>query len=140
MPRVICTLKNASSLISGIAFEPVDGVMLSQEIDDEVAAKFIRIPGYEWAPEPAPVEPEQQPVKSTDPDPLTQDEQDLLVTTTETHESVAALEQDTEAQEFEQLLARAKDLNIKVDSRWKVKRLKAEIDDAESQLTTGTNP
>ena len=47
MARVICKLENASDEISGVAFEQVDGGMLSAEIADDVAARFASIPGYE---------------------------------------------------------------------------------------------
>lgn len=48
MARVRCDLPNASENISGVAFMPaVDGShVLSEEIADEVAARFCSIPGY----------------------------------------------------------------------------------------------
>lgn len=53
MPKVICTLPYASDDISGVKFALTtleDGstqVMLSEEIAEDVAARFISIPGYE---------------------------------------------------------------------------------------------
>lgn len=50
MPRVICTLPNASTLISGVKFEPhAGGGMISENISDEKAKRFASIPGYEIA-------------------------------------------------------------------------------------------
>lgn len=48
MFKVICTLPNASDLISGVAFEPAaDGGMVSASpVDEDVAARFAMIPGY----------------------------------------------------------------------------------------------
>ncbi len=48
MARVRCDLPNASENISGVAFMPaVDGShVLSEEIADEIAARFCSIPGY----------------------------------------------------------------------------------------------
>lgn len=46
MARVICILPNASESISGVTFAPCRGGMLSDEIDDGVAERFARIPGY----------------------------------------------------------------------------------------------
>lgn len=55
MARVICTLENASELISGVKFTADRGQMISEEITDEVAAHFASIPGYSLvAPAAAP--------------------------------------------------------------------------------------
>jgi len=58
--RVLCTLPNAGTLISGVRFAPTDGGMLSDSLAADEAASFARIPGYvlveDVAPEPA-VEP-----------------------------------------------------------------------------------
>ena len=56
MARVICKLPNASGRISGVAFAAHDGAMLSEEIGDEHAAEFCRIPGYELLAPSAPAE------------------------------------------------------------------------------------
>lgn len=54
-----CTRPNASGLISGVVFAPAsDGRgMLSEPVDAETAARFLRIPGYEAAPVEPPLPP-----------------------------------------------------------------------------------
>lgn len=47
MPKVICTLRNASNEINGVKFEEHEGRLLSEEISEDMAAKFAAIPGYE---------------------------------------------------------------------------------------------
>lgn len=48
--KVICTLPNASELISGVKFKHVPDVgMVSADIDEETAEAFLEIPGYELA-------------------------------------------------------------------------------------------
>lgn len=61
MPKVICTLPNASLEISGVKFTPTaDGTgIISEELAPAVAELFLSIHGY--AIEPAP-EPELPPV------------------------------------------------------------------------------
>ena len=55
MPRVICNLPNASAEINGVKFHPLeDGGMVSDEIDNEKAAGFLEIAGYESWDNPAP--------------------------------------------------------------------------------------
>lgn len=55
MPKVICTLPNASAEINGVKFSPAEGGMLSDEVSAEQAEAFLSIPGYvEHAEEPAP--------------------------------------------------------------------------------------
>ena len=46
MPKVICTLPNASELISGVKFISHKDGMISEEVSEEVAATFTEIPGY----------------------------------------------------------------------------------------------
>lgn len=48
MPKVLCTLPNASRLINGVAFvlHP-RGVLSVDDLPDDVAASFGAIPGYE---------------------------------------------------------------------------------------------
>lgn len=52
--KVICTLPNASDLISGVRFVSHAQGMISEEISDEKAAAFLGIPGYKAAGEPTP--------------------------------------------------------------------------------------
>ena len=47
MKKVVCTLPNASELINGVKFAEEDGVMVSVEVEDDVAEQFASIPGYE---------------------------------------------------------------------------------------------
>ena len=49
MARIRCTLPNASDLISGVRFTPAgDGRgVVSDLLEDETAARFLAIPGYE---------------------------------------------------------------------------------------------
>lgn len=46
MPKVICTLPNASELISGVRFVSHKLGMISEEIEEDVAAAFTAIRGY----------------------------------------------------------------------------------------------
>ncbi|WP_431860145.1 hypothetical protein [Azospirillum sp.] len=46
MARIICDLPNASEEISGIKFREDRGQMVSEEVSDETAERFGRIPGY----------------------------------------------------------------------------------------------
>lgn len=48
MTRVICSLPNASELISGVKFSRLDdGRLISAELDDARAERFASIPGFE---------------------------------------------------------------------------------------------
>lgn len=50
MAKVICNLPNASELISGVKFAAYKlGVMISEDIADDVAAEFVKIEGYALA-------------------------------------------------------------------------------------------
>lgn len=58
MAKVLCTLENASTEISGVKFTRTDVGMLSADIPDELAAEWATIPGYELVDEtPPPVVP-----------------------------------------------------------------------------------
>ena len=46
MPKVICTLPNASTSINGVAFDPHELGMVSEEIERDRADAFLRIDGY----------------------------------------------------------------------------------------------
>ena len=54
MARVICALPNASEEIDDVKFEAVEGGMLSEEISDELAARFASIDGYKLVDGEAP--------------------------------------------------------------------------------------
>ena len=47
MAKVICTLPNASSSISGVKFVSHKNGMISEEVEDEVALHFASINGYQ---------------------------------------------------------------------------------------------
>lgn len=59
MTKIVCTLDNASEEISGVKFaQNEDGLMVSEDINDETADVFLSIPGYhvadgESVPKPA---------------------------------------------------------------------------------------
>ncbi len=61
MPFIRCTRKNASHEISGVAFQnhPEGGVVSVEEVDDDLAAMFLSVPGYEVVE----VEPEETPAQ-----------------------------------------------------------------------------
>lgn len=49
MPKVICTLPNAASVINGVKFEPHDLGLISEDISKDQAEYFLSIQGYESA-------------------------------------------------------------------------------------------
>jgi hypothetical protein len=54
MPRVLCTLPNASIQINSVDFEKTKEGMLSEDIADDVAANFLLIDGFvEYVDPPA---------------------------------------------------------------------------------------
>lgn len=55
MPKVICTLPNASELINNVKFVSHAKGMISEDVDQEVADAFVAIEGYEVAIVAAPV-------------------------------------------------------------------------------------
>lgn len=46
MPKVICTLPNAAAVINGVAFEPHELGLISEDISKEKVEYFLSIPGY----------------------------------------------------------------------------------------------
>jgi hypothetical protein len=54
MAKVLCNLPNASELINGVKFITHKLGMISEEIEDDVAAEFSKITGYQIAGAPAP--------------------------------------------------------------------------------------
>lgn len=56
MPRVICSLPNASHMINGVRFASMGdgGGMLSEEIADHIAEGFLAIRGYQLHEMPNP--------------------------------------------------------------------------------------
>ena len=59
MPKVLCTLPNASEEINGIKFETHANGMLSEDVSDEVAAELSTIPGYQVVGSKAPADPDK---------------------------------------------------------------------------------
>ena len=71
MARVICTLPNASHLISGVKFEDHELGVVSEEISDDVAAEFAATPGYQMAQDSVASKPKKQATPPpADPDPV----------------------------------------------------------------------
>jgi hypothetical protein len=50
MARVLCTLEHASTSINGVSFTSDKGQLISDEVDDDVAAHFASIPGFVLMP------------------------------------------------------------------------------------------
>lgn len=69
MPRVLCTLPNASDLINGVRFIPDRGQAISEEVPLEVAERFARISGYRLIPDPPPSDPPAPVVETAPPEP-----------------------------------------------------------------------
>lgn len=63
MKIITCTLPNASTEISGVAFTATDGGMVSEPVADEVAAGFDGIPGYTFADAEPPKKADKAPAK-----------------------------------------------------------------------------
>lgn len=142
--KVICTLPNASELISGVRFVSHAEGMISEEISDEVGARFLRISGYKAArgkasaPSGAFGEPGEtngaQSVAAGGGDgagavaepPRSAPEPSSPAAPPETNPSPGA-------DELEALRAEAAGLGIKADRRWGAARLKAEIDAVKSK-------
>jgi hypothetical protein len=59
--RVICTLPNCSTLINGWTFVPTPSGWVSEELPAEVAANFVKIPGYAPWRDAKPVVPVTEP-------------------------------------------------------------------------------
>ncbi len=106
MAKILCTLPNASGEISGVKFVSHKNGMLSEEIDDQVAAVFLQIPGYELVG--APSEAEKGAAEAA-------------------AEAAAKAAEDAKAD----LVARAAAIDFKVKAVWGVDRLKAEVEAAE---------
>ena len=61
MPRVLCTLPNAGSVINGVSFSKGEGGRVSEEISQPQADRFAAIPGYEIVAGAAKPEPDKAP-------------------------------------------------------------------------------
>ena len=52
--RILCSIPNASTEISGVKFASAGGLMVSEDISEERAARFLSIEGFTEAPAIAP--------------------------------------------------------------------------------------
>lgn len=133
MPKVICMLPNASSLISGVRFEQREaGGVISEEVADDVADRFMLIPGYSMAPAPAPVQPPAAPAAAevpSQPTPVLAPEPAQLPTTEVPAAPAPAPEPapSREAAEIENLRTELTSRGVKVNGRWGLDRLKSEL-------------
>lgn len=123
MPKVLCTLPNASEEISGVKFVSHSKGMLSEEISDEAAAVFASIPGYEIVGEAK---------KAATPS--AEDAAKAAAKSEAEAESKAAA--DAKAAERAALVEKAEGLGLKVKSNWSIERLASEIQSAEAAAKT----
>lgn len=110
MPKVLCTLPNASDEISGVKFSAHEKGMLSEDVSDDVAAVFASIPGYVLV--------------DTKPAGPTADE--LARAEAAAAEAAAKSEAERAA-----LLARAEAAGLKAKATWGLERLTSEVEAAE---------
>lgn len=126
MPRVICTRPNASDLINGVRFEPHENGVISEQISEEEAQKFLRIPGYQLADVQS-AQVAQQPTQAS----VVEGRVDQVVPTQRPAKPDADGDGDVDDDDLEILRERARSLGIKVNPRWKHERLTAEIEKVE---------
>lgn len=124
MPKVLCTLENASDEISGVKFEQTEDGMLSEEISDEAAAYFCQINGYALKDDGAAA---ARAAADADAKAAAEAAADQAARDAAAEAGKAA----AEAAELVTLTARAVELGIEVKSTWKAARLTAEIKRAE---------
>ena len=121
MPKVLCTLPNASDEISGVKFVTHAKGMLSEEVSDDVAAGFAAIPGYELIG--------SAPTGPTAEEKAAEAEAEAAAKkATEEAEAVAAAAKEAAKAD---LLARAAKVELKVKANWSLERLTAEVEAAE---------
>ena len=120
MPKVLCTLPNASEEISGVKFVSHANGMLSEDVTDEVAANFASIPGYEIV---------GAKVKATAPAPA--DNDDAAAEKAQADAAAEAAEKaSAKAAEKAALLAKAEALGVSVKGNWSIERLTSEVNAA----------
>ena len=158
MARVLCTLPNASDLISGVKFEPSEDPagMLSVHVDPDVAEQFAAVPGYVVTDSgPVPVAPIAAAAPAVPAAPIVAEPavdvvippaadaqasaEPAAVAPTETaaadETGPADAEEGADAatvDKIEALRAEATSLGIKVNMRWAEARLTAEIEAAKA--------
>lgn len=147
MAKVLCTRPNASDEISGIKFEQHERGMVSVDIDDEQAAAFLDVGGYESvgaddgkaAQAQADADTEKARAAQAAADAQAKEQADAqrkadadqakaLADAAGKAKAEAAL---LEAQQHAALVEKAKALGVDVKGNWKEARLKAEIQRAE---------
>ena len=106
MPKVLCTLPNASTLISGVAFAAHANGMLSEDVTDDVASDFAAINGYSIV---GAVSAEDKAAADAE----------------------AAAKAAAAVAEKADLAARAAAIDFKVKANWSIERLKSEVEAAE---------
>ncbi len=111
MPKVLCTLPNASTLISGVAFTAHANGMLSEDVSEGVAAEVSAVPGYEV-------------VGSVD-----RVAEAAALAAEQAEQAAAASAAEAEKAD---LLARADAVKLKTKGNWSIERLKSEVESAES--------
>lgn len=109
MPKILCTLPNASDEISGVKFVTHANGMLSEDVSDDVAEVFLSIPGYELAGSAKPAAPVE-----------------------DASAKAAAAEAEAKAAERAALVNKAEGLGLKVKGNWSIERLASEIQSVES--------
>lgn len=129
MTRVLCTLPNASELISGVQFSRAENGMLSEEIDAAMVEQFVAIPGYQAVESPsAPVLPASfEPIAPALPDEPVGSEQGAVSAPADEQVDPADDPTTESADALAALRAEAESLGITVNNRWGEKRLQAEI-------------
>lgn len=109
--KIICTLPNCSERLNGpvegesVQFVPHIKGMISEEVSDEVADYFLSVPGFIKATRGA-----ARPADEEDDQPSNADED----------------------AEIRALVERAKAVNLTIGDRWKLPRLRAEVEKAEA--------
>lgn len=111
MPKILCTLPNASENINGVTFVSHAKGMLSEDVSDDVAETFLSIPGYELVGSAAVAKPAD----------------DEAAKAAAAAEAAAA---EAKAAERAAMVAEAEGLGVAVKNNWGESRLKAEIDAA----------
>lgn len=116
MPKILCTLPNASDEISGVKFVTHANGMLSEDVSDDVAEVFLSIPGYELAGSAKPAAPVE-----------------------DASAKAAAAEAEAKAAERAALVAEAESLGVAVKGNWGESRLKAEVEAAKKAKAEATS-
>lgn len=132
MPKVLCTLENASDEISGVKFEQTEDGMLSEDVSTETAEYFCQINGYVLKDDGASAARAAADAAAKDKaDADAKAAADAAADQAARDATAEAGKAAAEAAELVTLTARAVELGIEVKSTWKAARLNAEIKRAE---------